>query len=43
MGQWDGLADINDWAMALTGCRTLAEVTRAGLMHPATENFTIDS
>ena len=27
----------------LTGCRTLAEVTRAGLMHPATENFTIDS
>ena len=37
------LRDELEIAMALTGCRTLAEVTRAGLMHPATENFTIDS
>jgi hypothetical protein len=30
------LRDELEIAMALTGCRTLAEVTRAGLLHPAT-------
>ncbi len=37
------LRDELEIAMALTGCRTLAEVTREGLLHPATGNFTIDS
>jgi 4-hydroxymandelate oxidase len=37
------LRDELEIAMALTGCRTLADVSREVLLHPATENFTIDS
>ena len=37
------LRDELEIAMALTGCRTLADVGRDSLLHPATGNFTIDS
>jgi 4-hydroxymandelate oxidase len=37
------LRDELEVAMALSGCRTLADVSREVLLHPATGNFTIDS
>ena len=37
------LRDELEIAMALTGCRTLADVSREVLLHPATGNFIFDS
>ncbi len=40
---WRLLRDALEIVMALTGCRTPADVGHKGLPHRATRNFTIDS